>query len=76
MKQLPCCFSTLGRFPRKHFLKMFCHICGVETPDRSNFCWKCGASVKGEKEEEDKKKPVSFMAFKKRKEEEERSSRF
>ena len=54
---------------------MFCHICGVETPDRSNFCWKCGASVKSEKAEEDKKKTVSFMAFKKRKEEE-RSSRF
>ncbi|CAB4013344.1 Hypothetical predicted protein [Paramuricea clavata] len=49
---------------------MFCHICGVETPNCSNVCWKCGASVKSKKAEEDKKKPVSFMAFKKRKEEE------
>ena len=54
---------------------MFCHICGAETPDCSNFCWKCSASVKSEKAEEDKKKTESFMAFKKKKEEE-RSSRF
>jgi hypothetical protein len=75
VKQLPCCFSTLGALQESIFKKMFCHICGVETPDCSNFCWKCSASARSKKAEEDKKKPVSFMAFKKRKEEE-RSSRF
>ncbi|XP_028394535.1 uncharacterized protein LOC114518737 [Dendronephthya gigantea] len=54
---------------------MFCQICGVEAPDRSNFCWKCGACVKNEKDGEDKKKIVSFTEFRKRKEVE-RSSRF
>ena len=54
---------------------MFCRICGVETPECFNFCWNSCASVKSQTEEEDKKKTVSFTAFKKRKEEKQ-STRF
>lgn len=57
---------------------MFCCKCGVQTPDHSNYCWKCGAAVKSEAAGEVKTnttKTLSFDTFKKRKEEE-RSGRF
>ena len=57
---------------------MFCCKCGVQMPDHSNYCWKCGAAVESEAAGEVKTnttKTLSFDTFKKE-EEEERSGRF